>query len=189
MSVAQRSPKPALPAPAARTPSSGTYDLGIRRVVTRPDPRLAFKSQQVDPCHPDVVALADALVTTMRASPACIGLAAPQIAIPARLFCMDLTGHPKARSCAGLVVLANPIVVRRSRDVVMREGCLSVPHLTGNVMRSAEIVVEGHEPGTGRLVRVDADAMEARCLHHLDGILFVDRVSDPRDLFERRRYA
>jgi peptide deformylase len=78
--------------------------------------------------------------------------------------------------------------------VVMREGCMSVPHFTGNVARAAEVVVEGYEPGTGRYLRITADAMEARCLQHeidhLDGYVFVDRVSDrQKDLFPRKSYA
>ena len=107
---------------------------------------------------------------------------------------MDVTGHKKARTCAGLVVLVNARVVASGGDVVMREGCMSVPHLTGNVARASEVVVEGREPGTARLVRVRADAMEARCLQHeidhLEGFVFVDRVRCPEtDLFARRLYV
>jgi peptide deformylase len=173
--------------------ASGQYRVSVRRVLARPDVRLAVPAVEIDPCHPYIVALADALVTTMNVSPACVGLAATQIGEPARVFCMDVTGHKKARSCAGLVVLCNPTIVWRSNDVVMREGCMSVPNLTGDVARAAEVTVEGHEPGTGRLVRVDADAMEARCLlheiDHLDGFVFVDRVHDPaKHLFARKTY-
>jgi peptide deformylase len=148
----------------------------------------------VDPCQPYIVALADALVATMRSSPACVGLAATQVGEPARLFCLDVTGHRKARTCAGLVVMCNPKIVWRSESVVMREGCMSVPHLTGNVARAAKVIVEGSEPGSGAIVRVEADAIEARCLQHeidhLDGFVFVDRVTDPvSDLFTRKTYA
>jgi peptide deformylase len=175
------------------SPSSGTYRVAVRRVLTRPDVRLSLPALDVDPCHPHAVALADALVTTMRASPACVGLAATQVGEAARLFCMDVTGHRRARSCAGLVVLCNPAILWRSSDVIAREGCLSVPHLTGNVARSAEVIVEGMEARTGRCVRVNADAIEARCLQHeidhLDGFVFVDRVINPvTDLFARKTY-
>jgi peptide deformylase len=105
-----------------------------------------------------------------------------------------VTGHKKARTCAGLVVMANPIVVERAGNVVMREGCMSVPHLTGDVARAAEVIVEGLEVGTGRTLRVVADAMEARCLlheiDHLDGLVFVERVIDASaDLYSRKWYA
>lgn len=174
---------------------SGTYArVGARPVLERPDPRLSRRSQEVDPRDRAITDLASELVSTMRRSPACVGLAAPQIGELVRVFCMDVTGHKKARSCAGLVVMANPRIVHRSGNVVMREGCMSVPHLTGDVARAAEITVEGEEPGTGRILRVHADAMEARCLlheiDHLDGYLFCDRVLDAsKDLHTRKWYA
>lgn len=110
------------------------------------------------------------------------------------MFCLDLTGHRKAKSCAGLVVMVNPRIVERSSDVVMREGCMSVPDFTGDVARAATVVVEGFEPGSSKLLRISADAMEARCLQHeidhLDGLVFVDRVTDPsKALFPRKTYA
>lgn len=178
-----------------RIAPSGTYRrAALRRVLSRPDPILARRAREIDPRAPGVLQLAEALVTTMGASPACVGLAAPQIGEPVRMFCLDLTGHRKARSCAGLVIMVNPRVVERSGLVVMREGCMSVPELTGDVERPAEVVVEGFEPGTSRRFRVAANAMEARCfLHeidHLDGFVFVDRVNDPaRALFPRKTYA
>jgi peptide deformylase len=155
---------------------------------------LGHRAEHVDPCDPAIVALAHALTVTMRASPACVGLAATQVGERVHLFCMDVTGHRKARSCAGLVVLANARLVGWSEQTLMREGCMSVPHFTGNVLRAAEVIVEGLEPGTGRVVRVSADAMEARCLQHeidhLEGFLFVDRVKDrEKDLFPRKSYA
>ncbi len=173
------------------SPSSGTYRVGVRRVLTRPDVRLSLSAVDVDPLHPDTVALAAALVATMRAHGGCVGIAAPQIGERSRLFCVDVTGHRHARSCAGLVVLCNPTILWRSYEVVLREGCLSVPHLTGNVARAAHVIVKGIEPGTGRVVRVHADGIEARCLQHeidhLDGFLFVDRVRDPATgLFARK---
>jgi peptide deformylase len=174
---------------------SGTFSATrVREVLTLPAPILSARAKAVDPKDPRVVSLAAALTVTMRASPACIGLAATQVGEDAHLFCMDLTGHPKAKSCAGLVVLANARIVAKSGEIVMREGCMSVPHLTGNVLRAREVVVEGEEPVTARTVRIEADAMEARCLQHeidhLEGRVFLDHVHDPsRDLFTRKTYA
>ena len=182
------------PAQSSAAPS-GTYRrVPFRRVLARPDPLLARRAREIDPRAPGVLELAEALVTTMRASPACCGLAAPQIGESIRMFCLDLTGHRKARSCAGLVVMVNPRIVERSEYVVMREGCMSVPDFTGDVGRAASVVVEGFEPGTSRLFRVASNAMEARCfqheIDHLDGYTFVDRVSDPAtSLFARKTYA
>ena len=75
-----------------------------------------------------------------------VGLAAPQIGENVRLFAVDVTGHRKAKSCAGLIVLANPHIVTRAGNVVMREGCVSVPHFTGDVARAAEVIVTGVVP-------------------------------------------
>ncbi len=183
--------------PIYQSPSSasGTYARSpIKRVVQRPDPILMATAFEVDPLDPAVVALAHALTETMRASPSCIGLAAPQVGEPVRLLVMDATGHPKTRSCSGLVVLANPRITQLKGVTVMREGCLSVQHLTGNVARATDVVVVGVEPGTGRVRRIEANGMEARCLQHeidhLDGYVFVDRVRDKsRDLFARKTYG
>ena len=179
----------------SRAAPSGTYRrVPCRRVLTRPDPLLARCAREIDPRAPGVLELAEALVTTMRASPACVGIAATQVGEAVRMFCLDLTGHRKARSCAGLVVMVNPRIVERSNYVVMREGCMSVPDFTGDVGRAAEVVVEGFEPGTSRLFRVASNAMEARCfqheIDHLDGFTFVDRVHNPaKSLFARKTYA
>jgi peptide deformylase len=177
------------------TTQSGTHRrLLVRPVLEHPEPLLARPSIEVDPMDGRVVALASMLVATMRVSPACVGLAAPQIGENVRLFCMNVTGHKKARSCAGLVVLANPQIITRAGNIVMREGCMSVPHLTGDVARAEEVIVRGLVPGSGRELLITANAIEARCIQHeidhLDGVLFVDRVLDPvAELHTRRRYA
>lgn len=158
-----------------------------------PDPVLSRVAAVVDPADPAVVALAEAMVTLMRASARCVGVAAPQVGESLRLFVLDVSGHKMARSQNGLVVLVNPVVVERAGRKVAREGCLSVPDLTGDVPRSTEIVVRGFEPGSGAVRVVEADAFEARALQHeldhLDGLLFVDRVATPEGIYSRRSYG
>lgn len=163
--------------------------LPVRRA---PDPVLSALSAEVDPCAPATVALAEALVATMRVSPGCVGLAAPQLGVPSRVFCLDVGEHKKARSYAGLVVLANPRVASVEGRAVAREGCMSVPDLTGDVPRAERIVVAGFVPGSGVERLVEADAFEARAfqheLDHLDGLLFLDRVAGAHAVFARKRY-
>lgn len=135
--------------------------------------------------------LATDLLDTMRASPHCVGLAANQIGIALRAFCIDVTGHRKAQSCHGEVVLFDPVVVERGEGELAREGCMSVPDLTGDVRRATSIVVRGITPDGGeRTIR--ADAFEARALQHeldhLDGLLFLDRVVSHEAVFRRRVY-
>lgn len=165
----------------------------IHPVVRLPHPVLKARTTEVDPRDPAVARLAADLVETMYDSPGCVGLAANQAGESARLFCMDVTGHKKARSCHGLVILANPLVVFSGAPEMAREGCLSVPDLTGNVVRAGHVVVQGYEPGTGRRRTVEADGIEARCLlheiDHLDGLVFLDRVASAKhDVFARKRY-
>jgi len=161
-------------------------------VVRAPAPQLAETSLEVDPRSPETVALAADLLATQRSSPGCVGLAAPQVGVPARVFSLDVTGHPRTRTCSGALVLVNPVVESASRWERAREGCLSVPDLTGDVKRATRLVVVGSVPGTGQQVRLETDAFEARAVQHevdhLDGLLFLDRVAGAHALHARRVY-
>jgi peptide deformylase len=164
----------------------------VRPVVAAPDPVLSQQAKPVDPNDPQVVRLAADLVATMRVSPGCVGLAAPQISVSAQVFVVDVTGHPKTRACHGLLVLCNAEVIEASRWQKAREGCMSVPDLTGDVKRAGHLVVRGARPGTGEDVTVTTDAFEARAIQHeIDhcaGLLFVDRVAGPHAIFARKVY-
>jgi len=160
-------------------------------VLRLPEPVLKRPAEPVGRPGAAALALAADLVDTMRASPACVGLAAPQIGVGLRAFVIDVTGHRKARSCHGEVVLLDPEVLDRGEPVRGREGCMSVPDLTGEVARAATLVVRGTAPdGSQRVLRVDA--FEARAvqheLDHLDGLLFLDRVSSAGSVFRRKVY-
>ena len=140
-----------------------------------------------------MVRVAEDLVDTMHAHPGCVGLAAPQIGEPVRMVAVDVSGHPRADSDHGLLVLVDPAVVAADGAEVAREGCLSIPDLTANVRRATEIAVTGLDPH-GEPVRIESRGFEARCLlheiDHLDGVLFLDRVDSlKRDVFRRKRYA
>ena len=125
--------------------------------------------------------LAADLLATQRVSPGCVGLAAPQVGVGWRVFSLDVTRHPKARTVHGEYVLVNPTLESASRNEKGREGCMSVPDLTGDVKRATRVVVSGYLPGTGEKVTIETDAFEARALQHeldhLDGALFLDRVA------------
>ena len=90
------------------------------------------------------------------------------------------------------MVLANPVLVSGESPKVGREGCQSVPDLTGDVARLRRVVVTGAVPGTGELRTYEADAFEARAfqheLDHLGGVLFLDRVSGAHAIFARKKY-
>jgi peptide deformylase len=165
--------------------------MAVREVLRLPDPRLKRAALGVVAIDDEAKTLAGDLVDTMRASPACVGLAAPQIGVNLRAFAVDVSGHPKARSCHGEIVLFNPDVLVAHTRVAAREGCMSVPDLTGDVARASQLVLRGTTvDGTQRLIT--CDAFEARAilheLDHLDGMLFLDRVSSHDAVFQRRVY-
>jgi peptide deformylase len=164
----------------------------VRPVVNAPNPVLAREGDAVDPTDPAVLRLAADLVATMRVSPGCVGLAAPQVGESARVFAVDVTGHPKAVTVHGTFVLCNATIVSATRWRPGREGCLSVPDLTGDVKRASRVVVEGALPGTGEPVRLTTDGFEARALQHeidhCSGMLFLDRVAGAHALYQRKVY-
>jgi peptide deformylase len=165
--------------------------MAVRPVLRLPEPVLKQPAAMVGSVDDTARALAVDLVDTMRASPACVGLAAPQIGVGLRAFAVDVTGHKKVRACHGEVVLFDPEVLLAHDPTLGREGCMSVPDLTGDVARPTRLVVRGTSPdGTQRVVQVEG--FEARAfqheLDHLDGILFLDRVPSPGALFARKVY-
>jgi peptide deformylase len=159
-----------------------------------PHPVLGRPCQRVGEIDDVVRALAGDLLDTMRASSHSVGVAAPQIGVSLRAFCLDVTGHPKARSCHGEVVLLNPEIVDAGatpRGEIGREGCMSVPDLTGDVARAPVVVVRGLTP-EGEERELEFDGFEARAaqheLDHLQGLLFLDRVVAADRVFRRRSY-
>ena len=165
--------------------------MPVRPVLVLPHPVLTTPAGPVGAVGDQARRLADDLLDTMRASPACVGLAAPQIGVGLRAFAVDVTGHRKARSCHGPFVLFDPEIVTAEAPEVAREGCMSVPDLTGDVARDTRLVVGGTDPD-GRHVELEVDAFEARAvqheLDHLNGLLFLDRVAGPHCVFPRKTY-
>jgi peptide deformylase len=161
-----------------------------RPVLVYPHPLLKRRAEAVGTLDDSARELARDLVDTMRAHERCVGLAANQIGVLLRCVAVDVTGHPRAKSCHGLVVLFDPVVRTEDGSAVAREGCLSLPDLTANVRRATSTTVGGmDEHGEQRLIA--ADAFEARALlheiDHLDGVLILDRVANlTTDVFRRK---
>jgi peptide deformylase len=161
-------------------------------VLRAPDPVLGTAAEPVDPTAPEILQLAEDLVATMRVSPGCVGLAAPQVGVSAQVFAVDVTGHPKAATTHGAFVLCNAKIIEASRWKAGREGCMSVPDLTGDVKRAGRVVVDAVQPGTGEPITITTDAFEARALQHeIDhcaGKLFLDRVAGAHAIYQRKVY-
>ncbi len=164
----------------------------VRPVVCAPAAVLSSPCVDVDPRDPGVVALAADLVATMAVSPGCVGLAANQVGVDWRVFSIDVSAHPKTRTTHGRYVLVNAEVAESSRNERAREGCMSVPDLTGDVKRATRLTVRGWLPGSGMEVVIVTDAFEARALQHeldhLAGLLFLDRVAGAHALHARQNY-
>lgn len=165
--------------------------MTARDVLRYPHATLKSPATAVTP-GPEAEQLATDLLDTMRASPACVGIAAPQIGVAARAFVLDVSKHKRAQTHHGLVLMINPSIVERDGRDVLREGCMSLADLTANVARATSIVVEGATPA-GDPMRVETSGFEARAfqheIDHLDGLLFLDRVASlTSDVFPRKRY-
>ncbi|MCU1374955.1 MAG: def-2 [Actinomycetia bacterium] len=163
----------------------------IRPVLQLPDHVLATPCEPVGEVDDRARAVACDLLDTMRGADHSVGVAAPQIGVSLRVCCIDVTGHRKARSSHGEVVLLDPVVVEASGPEIGREGCMSVPDLTGDVARFTALHVRALGLD-GELHDYEVDAFEARAfqheLDHLDGLLFLDRVVADDRVFRRRVY-
>ena len=159
----------------------------IRPILKYGDSVLHEKAQAVDAITPDIDRLVDDMIETMYAAPG-IGLAAPQVGVPLRIFVVDVS---VGRDPDGLIVMINPEFVERDGMQLEEEGCLSVPGLQRDGRaadargrqraRPARAAEQQHE-GTGLLARAFQHEMD-----HLDGTLFVDRLRGiKRDLIVRK---
>ncbi len=165
--------------------------MAILEVLRYPDARLKQVSSAVTEFDDRLRRFAADLEATMRASPGCVGLAAPQVNYFQRIALVDVSAKPKIPH-NGRMLLINPVILEQDGAIVGREGCLSVPDYTGNVLRAERITVRSHDLA-GALCEYRCQGYEARAvLHeidHLDGLLFLDRVESPRqDLFRRKNY-
>jgi peptide deformylase len=165
--------------------------VAVRPVVRLPEAVLTRPARPLERLDAGAAQLARDLVDTMRASLACVGLAAPQIGVGQRAFVVDVSGHRKAARHHGEFVLFNPVVLVAEGPALGREGCMSVPDLTGDVPRATRVVVRGvTAAGDDRVLEVEG--FEARAvLHemdHLDGKTFLDRVAGHDAIFRRRVY-
>lgn len=164
-----------------------------RKILQYPNPLLKAPCRPVDVMDADLCALVRDLIDTMREGPGSVGVAAPQIGAGLRVCVVDVSTNRHGRqNNHGLVVMINPEIIRREGAAVMREGCMSVPDYTGDVERATEITVRfTDESGMERVLQ--ADGFEAVAIQHemdhLDGILFLDRITCLKTgLFRRKNY-
>jgi peptide deformylase len=153
--------------------------MAILDIVTLPQAVLRRKAHKVSDFGPDLQALVDDMVETMRQAPG-VGLAAPQVGESSRLIVVEYGEDENDEIPPKLYVMANPEITHTSQETVLgTEGCLSVPGIQGDVERLEAITVKGLNRH-GRPMTVKAKGWLARIfqheIDHLDGILFVDRA-------------
>ena len=165
--------------------------MAVRTIRVYPDPILKQVAEPVEEVDESVVGVVNDLVDTMLDAGHSVGIAAPQIGILQRVVVVDVSSSKLGRdNHHGLLEMINPEIIERSGSRVMREGCMSVPDYTGNVTRAEQIVVEFTNPD-GQLRVIEASGFEAVAIQHeidhLDGLLFLDRVSSLKtDLYRRK---
>ena len=153
--------------------------MAVREIVTLPQSVLRQKAHKVTDFGPDLQALVNDMVETMRQAPG-VGLAAPQVDESLRLIVVEYGDDADENVPPKLYVVANPEITRSSEEkVVGVEGCLSIPGIQGDVERNVAVTVKGLNR-QGRAMTVKAQGWLARIfqheIDHLDGILFVDRA-------------
>jgi peptide deformylase len=160
--------------------------MSIRPIVKYGDPVLNAAARPVETIDARVHALFEDMVATMYAAPG-IGLAAPQIGVPLRVIVIDLSVGEDEKQ---LIRLVNPEILERSGEQKHEEGCLSIPGFGGSPVRPARVVARGLDPeGRERVYEAEELLARAFCheIDHIDGLLFVDRLSPlKRDLMKRK---
>jgi peptide deformylase len=151
-----------------------------RPILEYPDPRLRERSAPVTAFDAGLAHLVEDLVETLHATPAGIGISAPQVGDLRQVLIMDLTESRTAPE-----VYINPAILSRSVPGLVEESCLSIPGVVGNVVRSTQLRVRAVD-AEGRPFERDLEGMHAVCLQHevdhLEGKLFIDRLPLPQRL-------
>ncbi len=152
--------------------------MAVRFIRKGEDPVLRTVAHPVKKISPVIHRLLDDMLDTLRYSDNGLALAAPQIGIPKRLIVIEFGEQ--------IFQLLNPKIVESSTETeVAIEGCLSFPDVWGEVERAERVVVEAQDRD-GDPVTIQAEGILARALQHeidhLDGVLFVDKVTRFVDL-------
>ncbi len=168
--------------------------MAILPILKFPDPLLKEKAAPVERVTPELSAVFDDLLDTMRASPGGVGISAPQIGVLKRIVAVDVSVNKRGAQTEnhGLLVLVNPEILAKGGRQIVREGCMSIPDYTANIERAQWVLVDALDR-EGKQVILESMGFEAVAIQHevdhLDGILFLDRVTSLKtDLFRRKKY-
>jgi peptide deformylase len=167
--------------------------MAVQQIILYPDPVLKTACGPADAADARLPVLIRDLIDTMRDGPASVGVAAPQIGVSLRVCVVDVSESKRGKNANhGLLVMVNPEITRREGAATMREGCMSVPDYTGDVERATDIEVRFTDEN-GNVREIEAAGFEAVAIQHeidhLDGKLFLDRITSLKTgLFRRKNY-
>lgn len=169
----------------------------LLNIHTYPDPVLTKKATQVTEFDEELVLLCKNMLYTMYHAPG-IGLAAPQVGISKRIFVLDVdyTRDEVEGSEEILMkdfnpyIFINPVFKEKNGETLYQEGCLSLPGVYEDVKRADSVIVE-YQNVQGEVLSIEADGLLAICMQHendhLDGIVFIDRLSSLKRNFFRKK--
>ncbi len=163
--------------------------MATRTIRTYPDPVLRNKTARVEKIDGSLDRLIQDMIETMHAAPG-VGLAANQVGVPLQLAVIDLSGRENVEQRHPLFVIINPEILSLEGSIVEEEGCLSIPDYSEKVKRAAKVRVRAQDR-TGKPFEIEAEGLLAKALQHeidhLNGLLFVDRLSPlKKNIFKRR---
>jgi peptide deformylase len=150
------------------------------------DPVLARKAEEIKKIDDAIQELAHSMVQTMHAAPG-IGLAAPQVSVSKRLITVDISVGEKSED---LVILINPELVSQEGEIILEEGCLSVPDINEKVSRPSRVMVKGLDlDGNEKIIEAEGTLARVFCheIDHLNGKLFFENLSPlKRNLIKKK---
>ena len=150
--------------------------MAVVEIRVYPDPILQVKAAVVENIDERIARLANDMAETMYAAPG-VGLAAPQVGVSERLIVVDVKNSQGGKD---LITLVNPQIMELGDRIMEEEGCLSVPGIREQVARAGWVVVRGYDLKEHEQ-RIEAEGLLAVAfqheIDHLDGILFIDRIS------------
>jgi peptide deformylase len=164
--------------------------MALREIRKYPDPVLRKKTSRVERIDSTLDRLIEDMVETMHAAPG-VGLAANQVGVSLQLAVIDLSSRENEEQRHPLLIIINPEMLSMEGSVIEEEGCLSIPDYAEKVKRAARVKVRAQDR-TGKKFEIEAEGLMAKALQHeidhLNGLLFVDKLSPLKKNFFRRRF-
>lgn len=151
-------------------------------IVEYPDKRLKEVSKEVDKFDAELHELLDAMYQMMIKSNG-IGLAAIQVGHAKRILLLNIPDENDQQSIDNLIEMVNPVIIEKSGETTYQEGCLSVPSFYEDINRY-ETVTVNYQDRHGNTKTIEADGLLSIAIQHeidhLNGILFIDKLSYSR---------